>query len=521
MRRFVYTGNTEAGCYLGGIVILPYTHPHPNPYVKKRSLPPIGPLCGEVGRLIFEDERLDGLTLGSYRADIIIFLFSGQSSTLELDIIFSNDKCEGIPNVLDYFPSGESYHLNYADVHLGYDRWFELTVSLSLTQAETQACVKMQNFIDSVFSDSFTLERSITKYSETYLQRYSVDIKMACYKRDCFDPFWWMIIHSSCVRDFFLELSQPDRTFTADSFSLPGGGCDIRSKLSTGCTPIHDRVVIMTFQSTGEQCSNMKTYDPYLYIGAMLFHRRPVVSVDKCSSATFALSDGLYGTKFLWYTYLQLNIHISISPVLKQCTAQDIYVILYRYYIDSFPGPTSKEGATDMWKLEQNTFAWTMWDNGDDGPLYYELKNKMYSTANIELYVLVKSQSHTNMTQHPNISSCNQTMHIKYHHENFPYDIKTINTIRSMSKWRYNIVQRDGVYCLLSTCYFLYPWRKNVSWNSVQIFCQQRNMQLPTMNADIKAQYIQGILYGYMTSFFLRNPILFLNMKQANKVCTT
>ena len=38
MNRFVYTGNTEAGCYLGGIVIL------------NDRWPPIGPLCGEVGR---------------------------------------------------------------------------------------------------------------------------------------------------------------------------------------------------------------------------------------------------------------------------------------------------------------------------------------------------------------------------------------------------------------------------------------------------------------------------------------
>ena len=47
MKRFVYTGNTEAGCYLGGIVIL------------NDEWPPIGPLCGEVGRLIFEDKRLE------------------------------------------------------------------------------------------------------------------------------------------------------------------------------------------------------------------------------------------------------------------------------------------------------------------------------------------------------------------------------------------------------------------------------------------------------------------------------
>ena len=93
MSRFVYPGNTEAGCFLGGIVILPDASPDTGPF------PPIGPLCGEFGRVIFEDTRLDGLTLGSYKADIIIFLYPEKISTLELDIVFSGDKCEGIiPN---------------------------------------------------------------------------------------------------------------------------------------------------------------------------------------------------------------------------------------------------------------------------------------------------------------------------------------------------------------------------------------------------------------------------------------
>ena len=98
MDRFVYTGNTEAGCYLGGIVIL------------NDRWPPLGPLCGEVGRLIFEDKRLDGLTLNSNKASLIILMYSGQMSKLLAEIIFSRDKCPGIPNIRDYYPVHDEYH---------------------------------------------------------------------------------------------------------------------------------------------------------------------------------------------------------------------------------------------------------------------------------------------------------------------------------------------------------------------------------------------------------------------------
>ena len=235
MNRFVYTGNTEAGCYLGGIVILPadYSHIGPLPTLEplsyNRSLPPIGPLCGQVGRLIFEDSRLDGLTLGSHKADVIIFLYSGQISRLELDIIFSRDKCEGIPNVLDYMVSYTIVHGLWR-IHSG--KYGTVTrfsnrdndIWLGLPRAETPACVKMQNFIDSVFSKSFIHATSWIRFQDgTSLSRYSVDIKMTCYKRDCIpDRFGqsdtFTIKSSNCLAGMFIQLFPPNVTFATRSF---------------------------------------------------------------------------------------------------------------------------------------------------------------------------------------------------------------------------------------------------------------------------------------------------------------
>ena len=38
------------------------------------------------------------------------------------------------------------------------------------------------------------------------------------------------------------------------------------------------------------------------------------------------------------------------------------------------------------------------------------------------------------------------------------------------------------------------------------------------MNSDIKAQFIENILYEYIYLYFPRDPLLFLNMKQDDKV---
>ena len=520
MSRFVYTGNTEAGCYLGGIVILPadYIEALPGPYSFSASLPPIGPLCGEVGRLIFEDSRLDGLTLGSHKADIIIFLYSGQISRLELNIIFSSDKCEGIPNVLD-FPETNNIRMlddTETDNMLDYEEpdnidtlWFihsgkyatvnkyskDNGISLNLVQGDTRACVKMQNFIDSVFSKSFTSVASWTGIlSDTFPNIYSADIKMACYERDCIpDPFGqiynFTIASSYCEAEMFIQLFPPYVTFATQSFLVPNSlYCEIGTVHDTACAKIYDRVSVMTFQVMGGRvhCSNMEmdmnNNDPLLHIPHVLG-----ATSDNCSSSAFVISDGLYGKEIFWYTSFLLKIQVSISPALHYCTAREIYVILYRThprYVD-----TGSVGVTYIWKMGQNMFEWTIWDRAYDKIVHRDSKDYFYKS--IELYIVVKS--HTNMTLYPHLSSCNQTMHIKYHHEKFPYDITTINSIKYMITLRGMWKGRRNIYCLLSTCYFLY-WKMNVSWNSAQIFCLQHNMQLLTTNSDIKAQFIQVIL---------------------------
>ena len=125
-----------------------------------------------------------------------------------------------------------------------------------------------------------------------------------------------------------------------------------------------------------------------------------VIHESTCSSSTAVLSDALYSVRFLWHTYLQLNIHFSISPSLKHCAQSEMYVILHRHYdvnVRYIYAFNNSEGVIDLWKVEQNIFEWTIWDSAD--------VNRDTHPYVMDLYIFVKSQNRS-MLQRQNITYC-------------------------------------------------------------------------------------------------------------------
>ena len=169
MSRFTYTGNTEAGCYLGGIIILP------------DGRPPIGPLCGEVGRLIFEDNRLNGLTLGAHTAEIIVFLFSGQNSNLLLDMRVSSDKCEGVTNFNFDTYIGKS--VSFTSLHYEYN-W----ILLSDIVMSPNGCVKLYYFSDSLVTNTDKINRA-WRSGPILKHNYNVTITMVSKAVQCWSSW--------------------------------------------------------------------------------------------------------------------------------------------------------------------------------------------------------------------------------------------------------------------------------------------------------------------------------------------
>ena len=333
MRQFVYTGNSEVGCYLGGIVILP------------TNKPPIGPLCGEVGRLIFEDSRLDGLTLGSHNADIIIFLYSGQIGKLLIDIIFSSDKCEGIPNLRDYNLGPLTG--KYIDTHIQHKEMSYLQripvslVALSFHQ-NPEACIKMQDFIDSVLRNTQGIEIGFYRP----IDHFNINIRMVSYKGACMrninnepnnrfsNKYSPHTLHYLNKRKMLI-LSPPNVTSYTHLYAISCYYCSIFTTPKTACAPMYDGVSEIAFQQViGETCSNeamIRLSDLLLrpLAGNLVF--KMLSTYAKCSSSVMEIADGLYGKSFQWRVGHQMTIQVSKSQV-QHCTTQDIYVVINVVY---------------------------------------------------------------------------------------------------------------------------------------------------------------------------------------------
>ena len=157
--------------------------------------------------------------------------------------------------------------------------------------------------------------------------------------------------------------------------------------------------------------------------------------------------------------------------------------------------------------MEHDKFEWAIWDYGDS--VVHAPKSTIYPFF-MELFISVKSHSRNNVYLYPNNSICYQIMRIERQYKKGHDGAKTDKYVDA----------RDYVHCLLFTCYYLYPFRTNSSWNSAQALCQQDGRQLLTINSDIKAQFIHNILHDYIYVYFPRDPLLFIDMKQDDKVCT-
>ena len=294
MSKFLYTGNTEAGCYLGGIFIYLYDRPG------------IGPLCGEVGRTIFEDGRLDGLTLGSRRAFLIIFLFSGENSRISGDFILSVDECEGIPNPCDVLLLKRRLIGQHIDLEYMGPKNLMMRV-----KARESMCFKMQFFFDTAARKDCQI---IISHS-TSAKLYRGDIKMVtAIPQDpvlCPSSPYYIITNSKVDLDYqtqfkdiasFTSVPSQNATLATESLTFEVLAMIVSHRVD--CAPKYDGVADIRVQydnnSAHETCSGKKIH-PYHAIteGHLPFFR--LIELGICSFVTNVLSYGVYLKSFLFF----------------------------------------------------------------------------------------------------------------------------------------------------------------------------------------------------------------------------
>ena len=464
MSKFVYTGNTEAGCYLGGIVILPLYKP------------PIGPLCGEVGRLIFEERRLNGLTLGSHEADIIIFLYSGDNSKVLLDVIFSSDKCEGIPNPREYVSRIYSEHVSIGGNMMGRYRgtYVEITglynhvtdiqeVNLHLSR-EPQTCIKVQNIFDTIFTNT-NVTRTRNARPEAASYSYRVDIKMVSNAVACSASKPYRIYSKNGDMNYTTVLSPPKVSFKTESFVSLGKFLSINTFYEPDCAPMFDGVSEVTLQLVGKNCFEFEERNEHL-------HSLAETSDTKlCSSLPIPLSQVRGINTLSWDENKQLTLCVTFIPNLHPCARREIHIVIF----------SSSNGFSYAWEIKKDKFQWTLWEPQTDN--------------NVVHYMIVDLSTPT----------CNPLVQIEQHVDELQYDARIVRMPKSSDG--------NNKECLLHTCYIFYKWT-TTSWSSAQSFCQKLNQQLLTINSHIKARFVTSLLYKKLDLDDNKGPMLFLNMKR-------
>ena len=341
MNRFEYIGNTEAGCYLGGIVIR-----------SNNAWPPIGPLCGEVGRLIFEDKRLDGVTLSSHKASLIIFLYSGQNSKLLLDITFSSDQCQGIQNIRDYNPVHDPYEarriprgLFRIGLHPESHRkplapsLIETRYSVGLwSTGNVHKCLKMQNFIDSFVTNSRTINTNFELYCSIF-NLVNAEIKMVRHEGPCriSNAVPYIISLKLETKSDSVTINTTNTTYISKpSLLIDDSAFTVTTLHDITCATVYDGVSEIIFHLLEKRCS--EDVLSIHHSANISFIPDYATAKAKCSSATVGLSDGVYGKRFLW-TYLnQVHIQVSIPHALNHCPARDIYIVITLTYLKQARG---------------------------------------------------------------------------------------------------------------------------------------------------------------------------------------
>ena len=378
--------------------------------------------------------------------------------------------------------------------------WLYGLCTLKLIETR-QKCLKMQTFIDSIVANPRTRNRFNLRIDEKLLRHVNAVIKMVRHEGPCHDlnasPY---IVSLKPLFDPIQSLSTKNVTSITKSLLLTTFFYRITTLHGTTCAQTYDGVSEIIFQILEERCTQI----PFPILQGKGIFNVPHSVTPKCSSTTVGLSDGTYGRIFTWLEGYQMNIRVSVSHELQHCSAREIYIVIKIHYSVYFEKRIFLQ-YTYIWKMEQDRFEWTIWDYGDSVLAAFN-RSILYSHRT-ELYIAVKSHSRNNVEQYSNISSCYQTMHIE--HQN-----KKVH-----GPHPHHFPKRDYEHCLLSTCYFLYPYRTNASWNSAQTLCQKDGRQLLTINSDIKAQFIENILHNYLYLYFTMEPLLFLNMKKDDKVC--
>ena len=143
---FHFIGNTEAGCYFGGIVFI-VLHP------RKRNA--YGPLCGQYGLSHLRDK---GLTFSSHTVYVFIFLYAN-SGQMSFVMNVASNQCEGIINPCE-IPTGTYKRRHHTLIRKQGDKNH---IFIKMNDTSEKTCLHIQH----IFDDNIRSKTCIIRMSNT------------------------------------------------------------------------------------------------------------------------------------------------------------------------------------------------------------------------------------------------------------------------------------------------------------------------------------------------------------------
>ena len=434
--------------------------------------------------------------------------YQQHGDSLFLDVTAFTDDCQGLPNPEPF--------VNDNIILKQFDIIRKENDNLLLFVKQSTMCIKVQVFFDTLHIKNYKLYMQKYNASQdnsevqfdvtlTMLSRFPLS-KRAIYavalstRKD--------VIQNFGGKKVFLSLNE---TFFTDSFFHRLHRLELHQ--DNKYAPLFDGVTVVKIQLIQGLCSGeRKPVFPLRsvslgYDGIGYMHQEDEV----CATGSLYTTQGVYRKIIPFRPGSQMKVVISClyEQETDACLRKDAMVYITLVSKMQFDVETILQYT---WTMNHDVLEWTISDFTDPkvnlayiivtfGVNLKQTHDPPYSTMNTDARFTTPTYS-VSIPEH-----CRYRLQLDYLVES-PARTDMISRVYTT---------HSHTYCFLTTCYFVHA-RLNSSWDSAKELCESHDYRLLTVNSDIEAKFIDGLLSSDLYSIF--SPIVFLNMKQTTQVST-
>ena len=478
---FQFIGNTEAGCYFGGVL---FTVAHPGKEYKH------GPLCGQYVLSLLRDK---GLTFSSHTVYVVIFLYAN-SGHMSFVMKVTSSQCEGIINPCE-LKTGTHKHMHHTVIRKQGDTNY---IHIKMNDISQYKCLHVQHF----FNNNIHSKLCIIQMSNTN-QEAGLHVKAELFHNDAPSLTCGTCSNILGTRIFQVKID----TFVSSHISWDSlDGYDLSFPNSSQPYShsskqfIFESYMISTYASLidGSFLLSVKTHKASCAINHIhMDHLEPFneygMQIEPCSITTVNTRGGsVHSFSFDLNPGFQLFLQIELGNT-KSCPSYTHNeVILWQFYgMQGYP--------INQRFVFRKQMEWTIenWFSEKTGIIV----NVLLQTSNSKIDEAVHRNDDGFLAHR-----CQDEISLRLSHkEDVLQGTKVFETRQKGSDH----------YCGHSGCYYMYN-KTSTSWEGASGMCTLRGKHLLSIGSDFEAKIITHMMRSH--PYLLFSPVIFLNLKRNSKV---